>query len=196
MTIQACFTGVEKQVCEELRAWSAHALEKPNEFFNDLPACPFAKAAWAQDKVGVTFNYGSCKQSLYTLISQYPNELDVCLLVDFDYCREPEEFHYYLGQLNKAIANGMFIDKDIWLMGFHPDDEPEEQGYGEAVFDQEFDGLTDAMYAVTYVQRLSKLEESAETLRAKGYYLSYADNKDVMELYSQRKNLYRGLKHG
>ena len=31
--------------------------------------------------------------------------------------------------MNVAISDGMFIDKDIWVMGFHPDDEA--SGYVE-----------------------------------------------------------------
>ena len=37
--------GLEKSILSEILAWSQHSLEKPNAFFNNLPACPFAKKA-------------------------------------------------------------------------------------------------------------------------------------------------------
>ena len=35
----------------DLRDWSQTVLEVPNESLNGLPACPYAKEAWKQNKV-------------------------------------------------------------------------------------------------------------------------------------------------
>ena len=51
------YTGLEKDVSEEIRAWSLHALEKPNVDYNNFPVCPFAANAWQDDTVGMTFKY-------------------------------------------------------------------------------------------------------------------------------------------
>ena len=53
-------------------------------------------------------------------------------------------------------------------MGFHPDEEQEE-----AVFEGGFEPLTDTRYAMIFVQRLSKLQESAEKLEKQGYYMYF-----------------------
>ena len=37
----------------DLRDWSRTVLEVPNESLNGLPACPYAKEAWKQNKVNV-----------------------------------------------------------------------------------------------------------------------------------------------
>ena len=48
--------ATEEAIKVEMRNWSAHALEIPNEYYNNMPACPYAKKAWATDKVGFLSN--------------------------------------------------------------------------------------------------------------------------------------------
>ena len=38
---------------EDLRSWSREVLEVPNKSLNGLPACPYAREAWKQNKVRV-----------------------------------------------------------------------------------------------------------------------------------------------
>ena len=181
-------TDLEQEIVSEIRAWSKHALEKPNPFFNNLPACPYARAAWEKDMVGVSINHVPHKQALYTLVSAFPDPLDLCILVDLKYEEDPDDFHYYLDRVNEAIADGIFIDRDIWVMGFHPDDDVDEE-----VFDPNFEATNDIVYAMTFIQRLSKLEESADTLREKGYYDSYFKDPDMVDIWKTRRNFYRRL---
>ena len=127
--------------------------------------------------VGVSINYVPHKQALYTLVSAFPDPLDLCILVDLKYEKDPDDFHYYLDRVNEAIADGIFIDRDIWVMGFHPDDDVDEE-----VFDPNFEATNDTVYAMTFIQRLSKLEESADTLRDTGYYDEYFKDPDTNHL--------------
>ena len=79
----------------------------------------------------------------------------------------------------------------MWLMGFHPEDDPNE------LFDEEgFEPQTDIIYALLFVQRLSKLEKAAEKLRPLGYYDKYFQEYDVAHMYELRTNFYRRLKDG
>jgi hypothetical protein len=43
----------EREIMEEIRAWSAHALERNSPYFNGLPPCPYAKAAWRENQVTI-----------------------------------------------------------------------------------------------------------------------------------------------
>ena len=43
----------EKLIKEEIRSWSSEVLEKPSENYSGLPPCPYAKKAWANEKVRV-----------------------------------------------------------------------------------------------------------------------------------------------
>tara|TARA_R100000664_G_C2759696_1_gene149721 strand:+ start:7437 stop:8030 length:594 start_codon:yes stop_codon:yes gene_type:complete len=178
---------LEQKVIEEIKEWANQVLDKPNSFFNNLPACPYARKAFLSDKVGFSFSYEKSMHHLYTVLSQFDDTYDVILCVQFDFVSESQEFHDYIGALNDAIATGTFVQKDLWVMGFHPYDE------GEEAFDQEFDYLVDEPYAMFFVQRLSTIEKSAEMLREKGYYDQYLNDPETAGLWDERQELYRRL---
>jgi hypothetical protein len=90
-----------------------------------------------------------------------------------------------------VISEGMFIDKDIWVMGFHPNDEPSDF-VEEVVFERDID----TAYSMIFVQRLSKLQKSADKLDKKGYYDSYDNEYQASDIYEKRQTLYRRLKNG
>tara|TARA_R110001599_G_scaffold319439_1_gene529259 strand:- start:789 stop:1376 length:588 start_codon:yes stop_codon:yes gene_type:complete len=182
---------LERNIVEEILQWSSTALQKPSKFFNNLPPCPFAKKAWSQEKVAIIFKKEDSYQTLWSCISKFNDDYDLAIVVDTDYKKGPEDFHDYLDQLNDVISNGMFIDKDIWLMGFHPEDEA-----NDLVEEVSIDDITGTDYAMIFVQRLSKLQEAADKLNKKGYYDSYDKDYDVKEIYEKRNQLYRRLKNG
>ena len=62
--------ATEEAIKVEMRDWSAHALEIPNEYYNNMPACPYAKKAWA-------------KRPFDTYPSAYAN------LAASKYCKDP-----------------------------------------------------------------------------------------------------------
>ena len=191
MKAAAFLVGDERKIAEEIRAWSATVLEVENPFFNNLPPCPYAKKAWQDERVGFKFKYEKGYQELYSCLSQWEDTLDVLLVVDRNYDADPERFHDYLDELNEAIANGFFIDKDFWLMGFHPDDEPNEY-----LDDESFTHVIDEPYAIIFLQRLSKVQDAADKLAKNGYYETYFDEYDVEELFAKRTELHRRLNHG
>ena len=182
---------VEKAVHRELIDWSSDVLSKASPHFNNLPPCPFAKKAWADERIAVMFKYETNKQVLYNTVSHYDDVFDLAIIVDFKFDEDPDRFHTYLDEMNDVIADGMFIDKDIWVMGFHPYDEE-----SDFVEDVEFEPHIDAEYALIFVQRLSKLQEAADKLDKKGYYDVYDGQYNAREIYAKRENLYRRLKNG
>lgn len=180
----------EQAIISETKAWSKAALEVSNEYYNNLAPCPFAKKAWLDEKVGFCFKYNKSWQDLYTLISQWDDSKDVVILIDFDYL-PLDEMDAYLNLLNEAISNGIFINRDMFLMGFHPEDDD-----NELLDDNEFDSTIDTPYAMIFLQRLSKLQEASNTLRMKGYYKIAEKYYNGKELYNNRERLYRRLING
>ena len=179
---------LEQAIIQETREWSSHALEQSNEYYNNLPACPYAKKAWQDNRVGFSFKYSNDWQPLYTLISQWDDSKDVIILIDFSPL-PLDELDDYLDQLNEAIAQGFFINKDMFLMGFHPEDVENELLDGE-----DFESTVDTPYAMIFLQRLTKLQEASNTLRMKGYYEVCEKYYDAEKLYENRNSLYRRLK--
>ena len=156
-----------------------------------MPPCPYAQKAWEDNKVIILFKYDSNMQVLYSTISQWEDAFDLVIIVDMAFKKDPDEFHEYLDMLNDAVSNGVFIDRDIWLMGFHPHDEA-----NDFIDDQSFMHLVEDEYAMIFVQRLSKVQESADKLAKKGYYDIYLEEYDVEHIFQKRQTLYRRLKNG
>ena len=183
--------GLEKDICSEIMAWSQHTLQKPNPFFNNMPPCPYAKKAWIEGKVAIIFKYEENYQTIYSTISQFDDAFELVIVVDVAYNKDSDAFHEYLDQLNTAISSGMFIDKDIWLMGFHPEDEENEHLDGDT-----FEQIVSDDYAMIFIQRLSKVHNASQTLKSLGYYEEYAKEYDVDRIFNRRLELYRRLTNG
>ena len=88
-------------------------------------------------------------------------------------------------------TDGIFIDKDIYLMGFHPETEA-----NDLLDDSEFETELDALYGMIFIQRLSLLCNASEKLMSKGYYERNHGNYDVQAILAKRKELYGRLKSG
>tara|TARA_R100001129_G_scaffold183798_4_gene167077 strand:- start:380 stop:946 length:567 start_codon:yes stop_codon:yes gene_type:complete len=183
--------NVELAVQQEIREWSRHALEKPNIFFNRLPACPYAKKAFEEEKVGYVFKNEDDNLCLYQTLAGFDDSYEVILLVDFCYKKDPEEFEDFISDLNDAIAEGIFGQKDLWLMGFHPDDDSEQ-----LLDEGSFSPSVGEKYAIIFVQRLTKLQSSADQLKEKGYYKQVFETPENRTLYDQRETLHRRLTNG
>ena len=182
------YTGLEKEICDEIKSWSKYALEAPNEECGNLPVCAYAKQSWKDKKVGFSFKYCPGYQPLYTLISTFDNCLDVAVLVDLSYENDAEKFHQYLVDLNEAISNGFFIQKDIWVMGFHPDDDA-----NEIIDDGTFEPLIETEYAMVFIQKLTKLQKAAKKLKKTGYYKYYFGDDDTPHVFELREHFYNKL---
>ena len=181
----------EQAVYQELLDWSSEVLSKASPHFNNLPPCPYAQQAWISNSVSVLFKYENNKQGLYNTISRFDDLFDLAIIVDFKFDEDPKVFHDYLDQINDVISDGMFIDKDMWVMGFHPHDEE-----SEFVQDVDFAPRLVTEYAMIFVQRLSKLQQAADKLDKKGYYNVYDDQYNAREIYEKRDRFHRRLKNG
>ena len=190
MSVLAFHAPDEREIVEEIRAWSAHALEKNSPHFNGLPPCPYAKKAWHDNRVAIIFKYGG-NQCLFNVLGEFNDALDLVLIADRNERKTSEAFHDYLDALNDAISRGIFGDRDLWVMGFHPDDDA-----NDFVDDGTFEPHINTPYALIFVQRLSKVQEAADKLKQMGYYDAYLAEYDAAELFEKRETLYRRLKNG
>jgi hypothetical protein len=190
MNVVAFPSPDEREIMEEIRAWSAHALERNSPYFNGLPPCPYAKAAWRENQVTILFGQPG-DQTLTTVLSTFDRFPELVIIVDRAVSYDSDAFHTYLDDLNEAISSGIFGDPDIWVMGFHPGDAA-----NEFVDDGSFEPAVAEEYAMVFVQRLSQVQEAADKLKKLGYYSSYLAEYDAAELFNQREALYRRLNHG
>jgi len=190
MNVVAFYGPDERDIVEEIQAWSEHALEKNSPYFNDMPPCPFAKKAWRDGRVSVIFKYGG-NQCLFNVLTEFNAAFDLVLIVDRNTRQTAEQFHDYLDGLNEAISRGIFGDRDLWVMGFHPDDD-----VNDFIDDGTFEPHVNTPYAMIFVQRLSKVQEAADKLKEMGYYDAYLEEYNASELFQKREAFYRRLQNG
>ena len=76
--------SVEKKIVDEITQWTSDVLEKPSPFFNNLPACPYAKQALMDEKVAIIFKYEKHFQTLYSTISQFEDVFDLAIIIDLN----------------------------------------------------------------------------------------------------------------
>ena len=179
---------LEESIRKEIRDWSKHSPEKANENYNGFPPCPYAAKAWIDNKVDIQFKYDLSPEKLYENISHYNDKYELIILVDLEYELEPDRFHGYLEGINEAISNNAFQDKDIYVMGFHPEDDT-----NEIIESDSFETEVDDVYSMIFIQRLSLLERASEKLRSKGYYDRTYGNYKVDEILQKRNKLFRRL---
>lgn len=176
-------------ISEEIRAWSKHSLESPNPDFNNLPACPYAKTAWQDEKVDIVFKADDDYQIVFDALFNWSDTKDLVIVVDTSFIEDADHFHKYLDDVNECISEKFFKDQDLWVMGFHP-----QQEVNELIDDGTFEGESDIEYALIFVQRLSKLQKASNKLVSRGYYERYFKTYEVSEMYETRKEYYRRLK--
>ena len=124
-------------------------------------------------------------------MSQWTDTHDLAILVDFTFDEDPDKFYVFLDEVNTAISKGFYINRDMWVVGFHPYDEASE--FSE---EADFEPLTEINYAMIFVQRLSKLQESAHKIKKNGYYDNYDEEYNASYIFKRREELYRRLQNG
>jgi len=108
-----------KIITEDLRIWSREYLEIPNVHLNKMPACPFAKQAWKDEKVvidvrniekGYTRNLDSKIKEINW------NKKEILIFCDLSF----KEYSLNKFQAKVDRFNNKYNKKDLYFMGFHP----------------------------------------------------------------------------
>tara|TARA_R100000908_G_scaffold62771_1_gene42395 strand:+ start:1250 stop:1840 length:591 start_codon:yes stop_codon:yes gene_type:complete len=176
----------EQKIEAEIREWSSNIIEMPNPNFNNIPTCPYAKAAWEKDLVKIVFDHDGNDDQLLKYISKYDDNYELVIVVETDYNEDQDSFHESLSEINNLISQRAWGDSDLWVMGFHPSDDESE------VLDAEsFEPISEYSYGLVFIQRLSFLQEASNKLELKGYYDVYQDNPEIIDMYEIRKKYYR-----
>jgi len=192
----------EYTIRKEIREWSFNWLEEPDDRYNGMSPCPYARRAWNDDKVFITFKHLKSYWSVFDVLENFNDDKDLTIIADTQYEEEPEEFHQRLVGINHGIANGAFGDKNLWVMGFHPDDE-EHEGMLDYEDDAPIEYDTSSLlippdeeeiYAMIFIQRLDKLQEAAYKLKPTGYYEAMFKDSEPSHIFELREQFYKQLK--
>ena len=117
---------LEESIRQEVREWSRQTLESPSEELGGMSACPSAKKTWDAHQVLMTFKRTKSFEGVFKSLERYDDKYRIHIVVDLDYEQDVIAFHDRVEALNYAISGGAFGDRDLWIMGSHPDDEANE----------------------------------------------------------------------
>ncbi len=189
--------NVKKLIHEEIRLWSKHYLEVRNKHLNGLPACPFARKSWAQNKVDIQIR--NTDQGYTRDLHKHVKKLDFDKKELLIFC----DINYKQYSLNKFQSivdnfNGRYNKSDVYFMGFHPYNPPNKE-------EQEFllDPTGNAsdlpeskiQFSMMLIQKFSQLYEASDRLHRMGYYDKWPTDY-YHEVVSSRQQQYKKLFKG
>jgi hypothetical protein len=192
--------NVKKLIHEEIRLWSKHYLEVRNKHLNGLPACPFARKSWAQNKVDIQIR--NTDQGYTRDLHKHVKKIDfdkkeLLIFCDVNYKQ------YSLNKFQSIIDNfnGRYNKKDVYFMGFHPYNPPNKE-------EQEFlldptGNMSDLPeskieFSMMLIQKFSQLYEASDRLHRMGYYDEWPTDyyhEVVSSRQQQFKKLFKGEKY-
>ena len=190
----------KKLIHEEIRLWSKHYLEVRNKHLNGLPACPFARKSWAQNKVDIQIR--NTDQGYTRDLHKHVKKLDFDKKELLIFC----DVNYKQYSLNKFQSivdnfNGRYNKKDIYFMGFHPYNPPNKEEQ-EFLLDPTGDTSdlpeSKIQFSMMLIQKFSQLYEASDRLHRMGYYNEWPTDyyhEVVLSRQQKYKKLFKGGKH-
>ena len=164
---------------DDLRNWSSQVLEVPNAVLGGLPACPYAKEAWKQNKVKVieTANLG-----IETICQarKFDNTYDLVVVASYYY---PSQ--YQLKEFT-TFLNDLYTPRDLHIMEFHPDYGAEDADL-DFLYEHEWESDIEDEYAMLFIQSLSKVDDASLRLEKLGYYDVYPKDEYEALVLDRRK---------
>lgn len=171
---------------QDLRNWSKYVLEVPNKHLNGLPACPFARKAWIDNKVRVI----EAKDDV--ILSAIHNRHQVGqyeLVVIASYAiPDPDVMYRTIEAMNILCAKD-----DLYFMCFHPEYGAEDAEL-DFLYDTDWESNIDADYCMIFIQSLSMVDDASKQLEEKGYYRNIPED-EYQNLVIKRRQLREEQNH-
>jgi len=149
-----------------LLKWMEEFVEKPHPSLGGWPPCPFARQARLSKNIDIRPG-----QDPYN---------DCVSLLDYDWSKEVVVFWYdgidpelFINQVNRA--NSVLLEKDIVALEDHPATEELISGVK----------MNFGLCPIIVLQKNSKLNQSADQLKEKGYY-HYWSQSDIDKIVTWR----------
>ena len=142
-----------------IQEWITSILSVPNPTFNNLPACPYAKQAWLDNKVIIkTFNNFVDAYSEIVTRQYNFDEYDV-LVYAFPPTLTPEQLSNSVDYLNEKWPHS-----DVVILEDHPHELEAVKGFR----------LNFGESCLLLIQSRSKLNKARSELEQKGYYKNWS----------------------
>ena len=154
---------------DDIRSWSREVLEVPNPELNGLPACPYAKQAWKQNKVNVV-ETDSLVETVVKEADWFDNTYDLVIVASYNF-PSIDFFDVYIEYFNDTYS-----ENDLHIMGFHPDYGAEDADL-DFLYNNDWESSIEDEYAMMFIQSLSKVDDASLQLEKMGYYNVYPEEE-------------------
>ena len=154
---------------DDIRSWSREVLEVPNPELNGLPACPYAKQAWKQNKVNV-IETDSLVETVVKEADWFDNTYDLVIVASYKF-PSIDFFDVYIDYFNDTYS-----ENDLHIMGFHPDYGAEDADL-DFLYNNNWESSVEDEYAMMFIQSLSKVDDASLQLEKMGYYNVYPEEE-------------------
>lgn len=154
---------------EDLRSWSRNVLEIPNDTLGGLPACPYAKKAWKQNKVKVIETESMGIESICQA-RKFDNTYDLVVVSSYTF-----PSHYAFTDFVDFL-NDTFSKDDLHVMGFHPEYGAEDAEL-DFLYEHDWESSIEEDYAMIFIQSLSQVDDASQGLEKLGYYSVYPEDE-------------------
>lgn len=172
---------------QDIRNWSSYVLEVPNDNLNGLPACPYAKKAWKDNKVKVIETDDVYIEALshVGLVLDKTYDLLVCASYQLP---DAEDMNRWVTKMNSALASN-----NAYFMCFHPDYGAEEAEL-DFLYDTDWESSVEESYCMIFIQRLDHVDDKSKQLEKLGYYQAFNQNEYETLVLKRRqlRNKYHG----
>lgn len=165
-------------------SWSKAVLEVPNPHLGGLPACPYAREAWKNDKVDVIETDDLVLDTLEWANLFWYTEKDVLIVASF-FLPEMEVFDSFVEELNDKMGEAF----DLHFMGFHPDFGAEDKEL-DFLYDHDWESEIPDEYCMVFIQSLSKVVAASDKLEKLGYYEAYPE-EEYEALVAERRRKFK-----
>lgn len=146
----------QEQIREKLTQWLINFVENPNPLLGNWAPCPYARQARLANKIHVVFDSPLEIANYVTFLDDY----DVVVL-----CFDPADYSASQVELFTKHINSVLLWQDYVVLEDHPDAEELVAGvhmnFGEC--------------GLMVLQKLTKINQAADLLRAKGYYDGWSE---------------------
>ena len=164
---------------DDIRSWSREVLEVPNPELNGLPACPYAKQAWKQNKVNV-IETDSLVETVVKEADWFDNTYDLVIVASYNF-PSIDFFDVYIDYFNDTYS-----ENDLHIMGFHPDYGAEDADL-DFLYNNNWESSVEDEYAMMFIQSLSKVDDASLKLEKLGYYDVYPSDEYKTLVVDRRK---------
>ena len=159
-------------VKQDILAWSENFVEVPHPALGDWAPCPFARRARLSGTVSIRIGMNPYFD-LKNCSGQGMGKYEVIV-----YAYDPEEFSYTHFHYALEAANQEFLLKnDLLVLEDHPSEVELVNGVC----------MNQGKYALSLVQSLSKLDDSAIQMASKGFYHTWPEEY-LKTLFHNRKD--------